>query len=158
MSTHVTSARRDAPTPARLVARQLGRTMTILLVSALVTGANILLARSALGPSLTNAMAPAVAKPGGAAKPSAPPSAGQAEQGTGAPARPSRPDGAPGGGRNTPSLQRGLPDLLKYTGVMGGFTLAVVLVLRARRPRPRYRPEPAAPGSRRAEAGGTESV
>ena len=54
-----------------------------------------------------------------------------------APARP--PAGAPGG-RSVPSLQRGMPDLLKYGGVMAGMTLAVVLVLRARRPTPRRRP------------------
>jgi hypothetical protein len=116
--------------------RQLGRVVVILLASVLVTWATIAVASSPAGDSLTAAMAPAVAKPGGAPRPSAPPSTVQAEPG--AAARPAGPGGV-SGGRNVPSLQRGLPDLLKYGGIMAGATLVVVLILRARRPRPRRR-------------------
>jgi hypothetical protein len=118
------------------VMRQLGRVVVILLASVLVTWATIAVASSPAGDSLTAAMAPAVAKPGGAPRPLAPPSTGQAEPG--AAARPAGPGGVPGG-RNVPSPQRGLPDLLKYGGIMAGATLAAVLILRARRPRPRRR-------------------
>lgn len=140
MSTQMTRTRGAVrPSTGSQVRRQLGRVAVIALASAVVTWGTIVLASSAIGPSLTNAMAPAVAKPGGAPKPSGPPSAGQSEQGAAAPARPGPPAGM-SGGRNVPSLQRGMPDLLKYGGVMAGAALAVVLLLRARRRRPRRRP------------------
>lgn len=131
------------PSLAAQATRLFGRFTAIMLGCAVVIGATILLAHSAAGPSITNAMAPAVAKPGGAPKPSATApadrssQAGESSQPAQAAAPAGRPQAGAPGGRNVPSLTRGMPDLLKYGGIMAGATLAVVLVLRARRPRPR---------------------
>ncbi|MFN8522642.1 MAG: hypothetical protein U0821_05985 [Chloroflexota bacterium] len=126
----------------RLVARQAGRTAAIMLAAAVVTGATIMIASAFQGAAATGITASGPgrqagpprefqqANPDQAVQPGRLGGSGQSEQGVG----PRREGGFPGG-RTTPNLQRGLPDLLRYTAIMATATAAVVLVLHLRRRR-----------------------
>ena len=127
----------------RRVVRQLGRAAVILLAAVLVTGATVLLASGPLAPLLPTTGGPPVARQrteaqasgaaiGGAQAASDPSAAAAVPAEGAAPTRAAPTEGRAPGGRNTPSLSRGLPRMLVETAVMAVVTLVVVLILNAR--------------------------
>lgn len=126
-----------------LASSPLGTPLTSALAPAMGARPGVAAKPSLPAPTGAQVAAPAAASSGEPAGAAAPPVVGS--QGAATTTSPSggqagsasaRPDGAARtpGGRNTPSLQRGLPDLLRYSLMMGVPALAVVLLLRVRRP------------------------